>query len=353
MTSGVPFHRPGPLAFSSEPCYDAHMRRWCRAGSVCLGILAALLLGSCGPGSPTPESPTPESPTQLHSTEATPSARPFSLAQPALSVHAAPESPLRSLADLLPTPTPAPTPAPTQLSAPTPDGLSRRLRVPILMYHYLSQPPPDADIYRQDLSVPPDLFAAHLDRLLAAGYTTVNLTQVVDALQRGTSLPERPVVITFDDGYRDNYENAFPLLRERGMQATIFVVTDFMDEERPAYLTWEMAREMVQAGISIESHGRNHVSLAGQDDDYLVWQALGSLETIEYELGIRPRFISYPAGEYDARTIAVFSSAHYWAGLTTRQGSTLDNSALFELPRIRVRNTTTPDELLRLLSLDW
>ncbi|MFZ4847922.1 MAG: polysaccharide deacetylase family protein, partial [Caldilinea sp.] len=238
-------------------------------------------------------------------------------------------------------------------SAPTPDGLRRQLRVPILMYHYLSQPPPDADIYRQDLSVPPDLFAAHLDRLVAAGYTTVTLTQVVDALQRGTPLPERPVVITFDDGYRDNYENAFPLLRERGMQATVFVVTDFMDEERPAYLTWAMAREMVQAGLSIESHGRNHVSLAGQEDDYLVWQALGSLETIEYELGIRPRFISYPAGEYDARTIAVFASAHYWAGLTTRQGSTLDNSALFELPRIRVRNTTTPDELLRLLSLEW
>jgi peptidoglycan/xylan/chitin deacetylase (PgdA/CDA1 family) len=74
-----------------------------------------------------------------------------------------------------------------------------------------------------------------------------------------------------------------------------------------------MAREMLHAGISIESHGRNHFSLAGQDDDYLVWQALGSLETIEYELGVRPRFVSYPAGEYDQRTIDIFHSAHYWA----------------------------------------
>lgn len=258
-----------------------------------------------------------------------------------------------SLLALLPTPTPTPEPTPPPVYAPTPDGVARMLRVPILMYHYLSEPPPDADVYRRDLSVSPAQFAEHLDRMLAEGYTTVSLYQVVDALQRGAPLPEKPVVITFDDGYRDNYENAFPLLRERGMVATIFVVTDFMDEQRPAYLTWDMAREMLAAGISIESHGRNHVSLAGKDDDYLVWQALGSLETIEYELGVRPRFVSYPAGEYDQRTIDIFKSAHYWAGVTTRQGATLDNQRLFELPRVRVRNTTTADELMRLLSLDW
>lgn len=262
-----------------------------------------------------------------------------------------PETPTVSIAALLPTPTP--TTAPASVIEPTPDGVVRQIRVPILMYHYLSTPPPGADIYRQDLSVPPELFAAHLDRLLAEGYTTTNLYQMVDALQRGAPLPDKPVVITFDDGYRDNYENAFPLLKERSMQATIFVVTDFIDEERPAYLTWDMAREMMEAGISIESHGRNHVSLANKDDDYLIWQALGSLETIEYELGVRPRFVSYPAGEYDQRTIDIFQSAHYWGGLTTRQGATLDNQRLFELPRIRVRNTTTPDELIRLLSLDW
>lgn len=258
---------------------------------------------------------------------------------------------LISLAALLPTPTPTATPWPTY--APTPDGVARTVRVPILMYHYLSTPPADADIYRRDLSVTPELFAAQLDRLLAEGYTAVSLYTVIDALQRGAPLPDKPVVITFDDGYRDNYENAFPLLRARGMPATIFVVTDFIDEQRPEYLTWDMAREMLQAGISIESHGRNHFSLAGRDDDYLVWQALGSLETIEYELGVRPRFVSYPAGEYDQRTIDIFQSANYWAGVTTVQGATLNNAQPFEWPRIRVRATTTPDKLLRLLTLDW
>lgn len=258
-----------------------------------------------------------------------------------------------SLTGLLPTSTPtlAATPWPTY--APTPDGVTRTLRVPLLMYHYLSTPPADADIYRRDLSVSPELFAAHLDRLLAEGYTVVSLYAVIDALQRGAPLPPKPVVITFDDGYRDNYENAFPLLRERGMPATIFVVTDFIDEQRPEYLTWEMAREMLPAGISIESHGRNHFGLAGQGDDYLVWQALGSLETIEHELGVRPRFVSYPAGEYDQRTIDIFHSAHYWAAVTTTQGATLNSAQPFELPRIRVRGGATPDDLIRLLALDW
>ncbi len=279
-------------------------------------------------------------------------AEPASVGETPMASATASPTPLSLLA-LLPTPTPTPEPTQLPVYAPTPDGVARTMRVPILMYHYLSEPPPDADVYRRDLSVSPARFAEHLDRMLAEGYTTVSLYAVVDALQRGAPLPDKSVVITFDDGYRDNYENAFPLLRERGMVATIFVITDFMDEQRPAYLTWDMAREMLAAGISIESHGRNHVSLAGKDDDYLVWQALGSLETIEYELGVRPRFISYPAGEYDQRTIDIFQSAHYWAGVTTRQGATLDNQRLFELPRVRVRNTTTADELMRLLSLDW
>lgn len=233
------------------------------------------------------------------------------------------------------------------------DGQPRTARVPVLMYHYLSTPPDDADVYRRDLSVSPELFARHLDAIQAAGYTTISLYDLQANLWEGAPLPDKSVVITFDDAYRDNYTNAFPLLRERGMIATIFVVTDFMDEERPAYLTWEMAREMFAAGISIESHGRNHISLKNQSQDYLVWQALGSLETIQYELGVRPRFVSYPAGEFDDQTIAIFESANYWAGFTTIQGATHSTDDLFRLHRVRVRNTTEPAELVRLLGLDW
>lgn len=247
----------------------------------------------------------------------------------------------------------APAAAPTVASQPTPDGNTRTARVPILMYHYLSYPPANADTYRLDLSVTPDLFAAHLDAIQQAGYTTISLYVLLDHLMNGSPLPEKPVVLTFDDGYRDNYENAFPLLRDRGLTATFFLVTDFINDQRPEYLTWDMVREMYAGGMSIEGHGRNHVSLANKDSDYLIWQALGTYESIEHEIGVRPRFISYPAGEYDQRTIEIFSSASYWAGFTTKQGATHSSDDLFQLRRIRVRGSTSPEELLRVLALDW
>ncbi len=246
-----------------------------------------------------------------------------------------------------------PTPAPTPVFEPTPDGTVRTAHVPVLMYHYLSVPPADADVYRLDLSVTPDLFAQHLDAMRTAGYTTITPYQLLANLTQGAPLPEKPVMLTFDDGYRDNYEHAFPLLRERGMTATFFVISDFIDDQQPAYLTWDMVREMYAGGMSIESHGRNHVSLKNKDTDYLVWQALGSLETIQYELGVRPRFVAYPAGDYDQQTIDIFQSAGYWAGFVTQQGATHAGDDLFELHRVRVRGTTTPDELIRLLELDW
>jgi len=221
------------------------------------------------------------------------------------------------------------------------------------MYHYLSTPPAAADIYRRDLSVPPELFAAHLDRMQAEGYSTISLYALVAYIQQGEPLPEKPVIITFDDGYRDNYENAFPLLRERQMTATFFLVIDFIDRERPEYLTWDMVREMYTGGMSIEVHGVDHTTLRGRSQADLEFQALRSYETIRDRIGVRPRFLSYPAGEYDDATIAIFRSANYWAGVTTVQGATHSSENLFELHRIRMRNTTTPDELIRLLQLEW
>lgn len=252
-----------------------------------------------------------------------------------------------------PTVTAAPSLSAVTLTELQPDGTARTTHVPILMYHYLSTPPAAADIYRRDLSVPPELFAAHLDRMQAEGYSTISLYALVAYIQQGEPLPEKPVIITFDDGYRDNYENAFPLLRERQMTATFFLVIDFIDRERPEYLTWDMVREMYTGGMSIEVHGVDHTTLRGRSQADLEFQALRSYETIRDRIGVRPRFLSYPAGEYDDATIAIFRSANYWAGVTTIQGATHSSENLFELHRIRMRNTTTPDELVRLLQLEW
>lgn len=245
-------------------------------------------------------------------------------------------------------PIPAVVPLPIQ-----PDGEVRTAHVPILMYHYLSDPPANADIYRRDLSLSPTRFAEHLDRITRDGYTVIPLYDLVAYLLEGTPLPPKPVVITFDDGYRDNYENAFPLLRERNLPATFFVVMEFINQERPEYLTWEMVREMAAGGMTFEVHGVDHTTLRGRSQADLEFQALRSYETLQNLLNLRPRFVSYPAGEYDQQTIDIFQKAGYWAGLTTIQGATHRSDKLFELHRVRIRGTTTADELSNLLALEW
>lgn len=225
--------------------------------------------------------------------------------------------------------------------------------MPILMYHYISHPPANADIYRRDLSVGPERFESHLKYLQGAGYRTVTLDDLLYALTQGRALPEKAVILTFDDGYEDNYTNAFPLLQRYGMVGHFFIISDFVNQGRPGYMSWSQIEEMAAAGQRFGSHSRDHPDLKGKPLDYLVWQALGGKESIEEHLGYHPRWISYPAGSYDAQVIAVYHSAGYWGGLSTRQGATHTLDNIFELKRVRIRGTHTAEDVALLLALDW
>lgn len=285
---------------------------------------------------PTPEvEPSPAAtPTSPATLTATPTPSPTASATPTATPSA--------------TPSPSATPTPTPL--PTPDGVLRQARVPILMYHYLSDPPPGADRYRRDLSVSPAQFEQHLAYLRAQGYQAITLYDLLYHLAQGAPLPERPVILTFDDGYRDNYENAFPLLQQYGFSATFFVLIEVTNQGEADYLTWEQMRAMHAGGMDIECHARVHEYLPENDDDRLIWQVLGCREAIESELGERPRFVAYPSGHFDDRVIAFFASDNYWGGVTTQQGSLHSSDALFEIKRLRVRNTTTVEDLAELLA---
>lgn len=244
-----------------------------------------------------------------------------------------------------PSPTPEP-PTPTPVPLPTPDGVLRALRVPILMYHYVSTPPEDADAFRVDLSVPPEVFEEHLLALRGAGYETVTLRDLVLALQTGYALPERPVILTFDDGYRDHYEHAYPLLVRHGYTGTFFVVTGYVDEGRPGHLTWDQVIEMHAAGMDIQPHSYTHPCLEGQSLEYVVWQVLGSKEAIEERTGEPARFFAYPAGAYDDQVIEVLRSLDFWGGVLTAQGAEHRSDRPYELLRIRIHGGYSGQEVL-------
>lgn len=239
------------------------------------------------------------------------------------------------------TPTITPAPSRTATRAPTINPNLRVLRVPILMYHYISVPPPDADIYRLDLSVRPREFEAQMEWLAVNGYHPIRLSDFVDALLYDSALPEKPIVLTFDDGYLDNYQNALPVMKNYRFPGTFFVITQFIDDSKPGYMNWTQLGEMQRAGMEIASHSVDHPDLR---NDYrarsLAWlqtEIGGSKQTIELRLGVPVRTFNYPAGKYDARTIQVLQSSGYLAAVTEVQGMRQSSDKPFELKRIRIR----------------
>lgn len=130
-------------------------------------------------------------------------------------------------------------------------------QLPVLMYHNLS---PDA---KDDMTVTPEVFREHMEALCGAGYHSVTLTQVTDYIEKGTELPENPVLITFDDGYYSNYEYAYPILKEYGMHGVIFAVgfsfgaDTYKDTGKKIYPHFggEEMKEMERSGVmEVQSH---------------------------------------------------------------------------------------------------
>ena len=213
----------------------------------------------------------------------------------------------------------------------------RQMQVPVLMYHSISFPPPDSDTIRLDLSVTPPAFDEQMKFLLSSGYHTVRVSDLLDHLLHGAPLPEKPIVLTFDDGYADNYKAAFPILEKYGMTATFYIIAKFTEDQRPGYVTWDQLREMANAGMEVGSHSIDHLDLRGKSIAFLTNQIAGSKQIIESRLGRTVKTFSYPSGEYDANSISVLRANGYLGAVTEIQGVQQTSDNVFELRRVRVR----------------
>jgi peptidoglycan/xylan/chitin deacetylase (PgdA/CDA1 family) len=250
------------------------------------------------------------------------------------------------------TPTSTWTPTATPLR-PTPDGVGRQARVPILMYHRIEDPPPGADVYRRDLSVSPAKFQAQLRYLVQHGYHSITLNDLALYLTVGKPLPPNPIILTFDDGYADAYSAAFPLLQEHGFVGTFFLVTAYLDQQDPDFLSWAEVEEMHAVGMRFEPHSYDHPDLRNRGFQYLVFQTLGPKQAIEARTGETCRFFAYPAGRYDQYVIDVLRSEYYWGAVLTAQGATHSTDDLFLLHRVRVSGGDSLEDFIVKLNLDW
>ncbi len=212
----------------------------------------------------------------------------------------------------------------------------RRIHVPILMYHYVSELPPHADDIRVGLTVTPATFRAHMQYLHDQGYATISLYDLNNALTKGTKLPPKPIVLTFDDGYADAYSNVFPVLKQYGFVGTFFIITSRPDANDPAYMSWPQIIEMSQAGMSMEPHTKDHLDLRQRDHDFLIYQMKGSIESLAAYTGKTLHMFSYPVGHYDASTLQVAKELDIWIAVTTANGDLQTTSGRLRAPRLRI-----------------
>lgn len=183
--------------------------------------------------------------------------------------------------------------------------------VPILMYHVIAPGP-------NNLYVPPHELEAHLRTLSEHGFTTVSLQQLADHFTHGVPLPERPVVLTFDDGYVSVYTAALPLLQQYDMTATFFIVTGLVGQA--GYMTWEQVAELAAAGMEIGAHTVLHQDLRWLDDAERRHEIAGSAQTLIDKLGVAVTAFAYPAGAYNDETVAIVRE-HFTAAVTTLPGA--------------------------------
>jgi peptidoglycan/xylan/chitin deacetylase (PgdA/CDA1 family) len=260
-----------------------------------------------------------------------------------------------------PAPSDTPTSAPSATASSagsdwlaTPDAAAagRRVRLPILMYHYIEPWPPGADELRQGLTVRPEDFAAQMAYLHTQGYVTLSLYDLIAALARGVPVPERAVVLTFDDGYRSLMDYAVPALQPYGYTGTVFVITQLMDEGFPQYLTWPQAESLYAQGWKIEPHTKTHDQLAGRGRDFQLYQMLGAMQTVAAHIGATPRFFAYPSGDYDELSVQLAQEMHLWGAVTVNIGRTHEFDNRFLLHRVRVSGLGSLSDFVNALEGD-
>ena len=221
----------------------------------------------------------------------------------------------------------------------------------MLLYHKVAEIP--AGVRHPEIYVTPDRFAAQLALLRRLGMHGITLADYV-AYRRGERpLPPRPIVLTFDDGYRSNYEVAFPLLQRFGFPATIFLVSGLLggrnawDPEEPQEPLLELClvREMQRAGIDFQSHTRSHARLTAVPPAAALCELRASRSELEQALGAPVRGVAYPWGAYDDTVLALAAEAGYEAGCIVRRRTNFDHTPLLALRRIGVWSFTTRREL--------
>lgn len=201
--------------------------------------------------------------------------------------------------------------------------------VPILTYHSINY----VDIGTP--AVKPENFEKQIRCLKDRNYNIISLNELAVGIIENKKFPRNTVVITFDDGFKDNYAYAYPILKKYKIPATIFLISDFIGKKNE-HLSWEQVSEMLSNNITFGSHTRTHSYLPDVNRD-IAWEEIsGSKKQIEEKIGKKILYFSYPAGGFNKEIKNQVKLAGYKAACTTNRGFDKSNRDVYELNRIKI-----------------
>ncbi len=216
--------------------------------------------------------------------------------------------------------------------------------VPILMYHKVGAPiRTRADRF---LNVSAPDFARQMRLLARLGYQGITFAEAAEGLAGARPLPQRPVCVTFDDGYANVAEFAAPVLERRGWPGTVFIPTAYVGGANtwPAgagdpvlpIMDWESLRSLAATGWELSAHTRSHPRLGELDEDAAAREIAAGRDDIEANTGVRPSTFCYPFGSFNARTPELVRQAGFKAACTVQSGIAHTGLNPYLLPRVKI-----------------
>lgn len=210
----------------------------------------------------------------------------------------------------------------------TPNG------VPVLMYHRVGDLPENADATTTDLTVSTANFEEQMTFLDKQGYVSITPDQLYGWLSKGQEIPKKSVIITFDDGYQDVFDNAVPILLEHHFVGVFGIITGFVGTRD--YASWQTIGAAKAKGMIIVSHSFSHFDFSKHNYTDQEYSIAKSTMDINDNLGFTPTYFIYPYGTYNTDTENILTAHGYVMALTTAYGFAQKGENLLEIPRIRV-----------------
>lgn len=214
-------------------------------------------------------------------------------------------------------------------SAQTPTS-TLSIKVPILIYHSVRPYYPGITKLVKEFTVPPDVFEDQLKYLHDNGFTPITPDDLTNYLTSGKSLPQKPFMITLDDGWRNQFNYAFPVLKKYNDHAVFYIYSDVIGKKH--FLTWDEVKNMANANMIIGGHTKSHPELSKiVDDNALRQEIVGSKKIIEDHLGKTLNDFAYPFGKYNDHVVSMVAQAGYKSARTVVGGNYQSKEALLTL----------------------